>query len=841
MPFAIGIAGAIAGAAIAGAAAAGAISATLAIVLTIAVTAVTAIAQRLLTKKPKSNPLSFEDRTTTIRQPISPWPVWYGEGRKGGVIVGPRTFKIGTSIWLVVVWAGHPVQSLQDVFLNDSQIEVHADGSVDGTFDGAAIDGKLFVYHHLGDENQTVDLNLKAVLPLEWTDQHRGRGLAYSVFEFVNQPANFPTGVPQISIYGQGHSRIYDPRTGLYGYSQNPVLCTRDQLCSTVYGYGVPFGDVDDAGLIPEANYCDDELEIGRGVNEFISIREYNSATSTNTTTDFITWSAPLYIFTGDEVRMSPDAGGVMPAGLTANTSYWARRNSLSNTLLAFYNSKADALADVNRIDITTTGTQPVRIWRRDAPFRLAGPEAALTGVDTAQDEIDGVNTRIRVTGGNRWRMASTSTIPGGLVGGAPYFANIGIGNGIQACLYPFGPAVNITGTGAGTRTVRVDGTGQLIDAVDLTTGVVTFPTGVDWPTGTEVMVRLNGGTAEPLTEGQRCYIINEDRGSFSPVYRLAASRRDADRGHHIVFTAAVTGDPYLESEFYGQKECRGLLTGDKVRLGLDVFGLGGIDYFWIRKSQDSGYLASSYENAIAGVRLLFDTEPQLFSDGPTVPPEVVTLRLLSRRRFSCVGLYDAEQDMDQVQAGLISSCGGAVLEPVLAGQWRIKAGRYRVPIFELDETSILEGTSLVVQSLPSAADSANAIRGVYTSPSNDDQPDDIPEYGDPLFLAEDGGEKISKDILLPFTNTPDAALRLAKMELMRSRFGRSISLTVPYGTVPGIEPTDTFDFTFAPLQYSRRPFEVTGLEAAFISGPGGVPLPRLIITARETSPEVYL
>lgn len=842
MPAAIPIAGALAAAAISGAAAAGAISTTLAIVLTIAVTAATAIAQRLLVKKPKSNPLSFEDRTTTIRQPIAPWPVWYGEGRKGGTIVGPRTFKIGTSIWLVVVWAGHPVQSLSDIFLNDSQIEVHADGGTDGTFDGAAIDEKLFVYHHLGDEDQTVDENLKAVLPLEWTDQHRLRGLAYSVLHFVNQPANFPSGIPQVSVYGQGHSRIYDMRTGLTGYSQNGPLCARDHLTSNVYGYGVTAGDVDDVNMIPEANHCDDELLYERGVEEFIYLREYNSATSTNTTADTVTWTSPMYIYTGDKVRMSPDAGGVMPAPLVANTDYFVRRINIALTTLAFYNSQADAFADTNRIDITTTGTQPVRIWRRDAPFRLAGPEAALTGVDTGQDELDGINTQIRVLGGARWRMTSTSTIPGGLAEFQTYFALIGAGSGVQACLTPDGTPINITGTGAGTRTIRIDGSGLKIGAVDTATGVMTLSPGggIHWPTGTEVIFKANGGSAPPLVDGERYYIINDDQGSSSPIYRLASSRRNADRRHHIAFSAAVSGSPYLESDFYGQKACRGLLTGDKVLLGLDIFGLGGLRYFWIRKSQDSGYLAATYEDAIAGNRLFFDTEPQFTNDGPVTPAERITMRLLARRRFSCVGIFDTEQDMDQVQQGLLSSFAGTALEPVLAGKWRIKAGRWRPPLYELDETSIRQGGGLALQPIPSSSDAANAVRGVYTSPYNDDQPDDFPEYGDPEFLAEDGGEKISKDILLPFTNSPDMALRLAKIELLRQRFGRTMTLPTFYGEVPGAEPTDTLDVTVGALNYIRRCFEIQGIDLDIAAEGSGSPAPRLGLTLRETSPEIF-
>ncbi len=61
-------------------------------------------------------------------------------------------------------------------------------------------------------------------------------------------------------------TKVYDPRTGLTAWSDNPALCAADFLCSTRYGRGVAAVDVDWQSVHDAADWCD---ELVGGVRRF--------------------------------------------------------------------------------------------------------------------------------------------------------------------------------------------------------------------------------------------------------------------------------------------------------------------------------------------------------------------------------------------------------------------------------------------------------------------------------------------------------------------------------------------------------------------------------------------
>jgi len=63
---------------------------------------------------------------------------------------------------------------------------------------------------------------------------------------------------PTISMIVKG-MLVYDPRTGLTAYSENPALCLRDYVLSKRYGMGrwIKSTDLDDDSWIEVADYCD--------------------------------------------------------------------------------------------------------------------------------------------------------------------------------------------------------------------------------------------------------------------------------------------------------------------------------------------------------------------------------------------------------------------------------------------------------------------------------------------------------------------------------------------------------------------------------------------------------
>jgi hypothetical protein len=115
---------------------------------------------------------------------------------------------------------------------------------------------------HLGASTQTVDTYLNGVCPTEWTTNHRLRGATYITITFDLENPRFTGAPPNITADVSGR-KVYDPRTGLTAWSDNPPLCINDWL-TNVWGYGCDDDEVNAAYLIAAANACDEVMSYGK-------------------------------------------------------------------------------------------------------------------------------------------------------------------------------------------------------------------------------------------------------------------------------------------------------------------------------------------------------------------------------------------------------------------------------------------------------------------------------------------------------------------------------------------------------------------------------------------------
>jgi len=106
-----------------------------------------------------------------------------------------------------------------------------------------------------GAPGQVADPVLIAALPGVWTSAHVGNGIAYLVFELDYDPDAFPSSLPNISVVVRG-SKLYDPRTGLTAWSENPALQTRHVARHPLFGR-LSAARVSDDAVIVAANVCD--------------------------------------------------------------------------------------------------------------------------------------------------------------------------------------------------------------------------------------------------------------------------------------------------------------------------------------------------------------------------------------------------------------------------------------------------------------------------------------------------------------------------------------------------------------------------------------------------------
>ncbi len=199
--------------------------------------------------------------------------------------------------------------------------------------------------------------------------------------------------------------------------------------------------------------------------------------------------------------------------------------------------------------------------------------------------------------------------------------------------------------------------------------------------------------------------------------------------------------------------------------------------------------------------------------------------------RYQCNGVIDtAVAPLDNLQA-LVSSMAGAVT--YVQGQFRPYAAAYDSPAGSISTAAgsdILAGP-IQVDWRAGRKELFNAVKGTYVDPSRNWQPTDFPPVTNATYEAEDNGERIYKDIELPFTTHPEAAQRLAKIILEKGRQG--VRATIPV-THAGLKYAvwDVVTLTDNILGWSAKPFRIVRWNL-------GVPGP-ITMTLQEESSASY-
>lgn len=219
----------------------------------LAITAVTSWAIQALSPTPS---FGAESRglITNTREATAPQQIVYGEVRKGGTITFVEsTGSTNQYLHQIIVLAGHEVNSIGDIYINDEVVTL--DGS--GFVTDAKWNSKIRIKKHTGADNQTADTDL--VSETSVTSDFKGQGIAYLYVRMEYDQDVFAEGIPLFTAKVQG-KKVYDPRTATTGYSANAALCIRDYLVSS---YGLDnTGDTNDTVFQAAANTCDESVTL---------------------------------------------------------------------------------------------------------------------------------------------------------------------------------------------------------------------------------------------------------------------------------------------------------------------------------------------------------------------------------------------------------------------------------------------------------------------------------------------------------------------------------------------------------------------------------------------------
>jgi hypothetical protein len=203
------------------------------------------------------------------------------------------------------------------------------------------------------------------------------------------------------------------------------------------------------------------------------------------------------------------------------------------------------------------------------------------------------------------------------------------------------------------------------------------------------------------------------------------------------------------------------------------------------------------------------------FSAAANICDEDVTLSTGgTQNRYTCNGVVDtATAPLDNLNS-LVTALAGAVT--YVQGKFRCHAGAYDTPVADIP-TSILDG-GVSLRARPPRKDLFNAVKGTYVDPNRSWQPTDFPFVTNATYETQDGGQRIYKDLELPFTNHPEAAQRIGKIILEKARQGITVEIAVMHNALR-FSVYDVITHTNAQLGWNAKPFRIMKWSTGASSG----------------------
>jgi len=193
------------------------------------------------------------------------------------------------------------------------------------------------------------------------------------------------------------------------------------------------------------------------------------------------------------------------------------------------------------------------------------------------------------------------------------------------------------------------------------------------------------------------------------------------------------------------------------------------------------------------------------FIAAANIADEDVLLDPGTQKRYTCDGVIFTDKKPADIVEDLLTAGAGALV--YRQGQYVLYAGAYRTPVVALDEDD-LRGP-LKVKPRLDRQELFNSVRGTYVD-GTAWAAKDFPPVENALYVEQDGGEEIARDIDLPFTTDAVRAQRIAKIILERSRQGVTVELPCKL-TALQVAVCEPVTLTVDRLGWSSKVFMPTG------------------------------
>lgn len=320
---------------------------------------------------------------------------------------------------------------------------------------------------------------------------------------------------------------------------------------------------------------------------------------------------------------------------------------------------------------------------------------------------------------------------------------------------------------------------------------------------------------------GSRVYTVNYTRvASSTPLVRIKVHRGQAGQ----------TADADLVSESGG--EWTSSHRGDgiaylyvRLKYDQDVFGAVGvpnisavvrgakcydprttttvwtqnsalITRWWLRQ-QEIGMkqpLSSIPDSEVAAAANICDEDVDLDAGGT-----------ITQKRYTTNGTLSAEDSLRSNLEQLVVPMAGSAT--FVQGKWRIRAGAHEAPDVYLNESHFAQGA---IETLPYAPrrELFNAVTGTYIDAESGHIERQFPLVENATYQAADGGEQITRNVIMPMVDDAVRAQRLSKIMIERARQAETIQATFKLSAY-NVKPNDVVALTDASVGWTNKLFVV--------------------------------
>ena len=222
------------------------------------------------------------------------------------------------------------------------------------------------------------------------------------------------------------------------------------------------------------------------------------------------------------------------------------------------------------------------------------------------------------------------------------------------------------------------------------------------------------------------------------------------------------------------------------------------------------------------------------FNTAANVCDEDVSLKAGgTEKRYTTNGVVNTNDTPENIIKALLSAMGGTLTYS--NGQFFVKAGAFISPSDTLTDDDFAGPIQIVTK--PSRRENFNAVKGQWIAEETNWQLADYPSITSSTFEAEDGNERIFRELDLPFTNSSAMAQRLAKLALFRSRQQIQLSGRMKL-TAFKYDVGDTINITIDRFGFSSKVFEITSWSLSVEGGES--PALGVDVTMREIVSTVF-